>query len=222
MWSLDGVSKTYMETFSQNWPPYTYSSQNVYAHEMGHAMGVPHSSGPYGQIYDSRWDVMSGGATYFNLQFGYYGHHVSGPYKDRLGWIPARKKFTVNMGTTATVHLERLAQPDDVGYLLIEVPQFRSCAKLTLEARRRVGYDLGVPAEGVLIHRVDCFGGAIVVDVDRNGDVNDEGAVLALGESFEVEEFGLTVTVEEQRGNGYQLRIARTGARVTAAMLTKD
>jgi len=33
--------------------------QSGWAHEMGHGFGLPHSSGPYADTYDSKWDVMS-------------------------------------------------------------------------------------------------------------------------------------------------------------------
>ena len=33
------------------------------AHEMGHSFGLPHSSGPYRETYDSDWDPMSDGSV---------------------------------------------------------------------------------------------------------------------------------------------------------------
>ena len=54
--NLDGQSRMYRITWL---PPWSYKNQGPIAHEMGHGFGLPHSSGPYGATYDSRWDVMS-------------------------------------------------------------------------------------------------------------------------------------------------------------------
>ena len=34
-------------------------SMSLLAHEIGHTLGLLHSQGGYGTVYDSRWDVMS-------------------------------------------------------------------------------------------------------------------------------------------------------------------
>ena len=50
----DGQTKTYGDALL-----YSGAAIADYAHEGGHALGLPHSSGPYSRTYDSKWDVMS-------------------------------------------------------------------------------------------------------------------------------------------------------------------
>ena len=56
--TLDGQTREWGATWMANW-----ATQATYAHESGHSLGLPHSSGPYSSVYDSRWDVMSGGGS---------------------------------------------------------------------------------------------------------------------------------------------------------------
>ena len=92
--TLDGVSKLWPITWE---PPWGYSNIAVIAHEMGHAFGLPHSSGAYGQTYDNQWDIMSD--TWSNcfrstdITYGCLGQHTIAAHKDLLGWIPAGAKI---------------------------------------------------------------------------------------------------------------------------------
>lgn len=54
---LDGQWKGYGATWVSAG---VHVGQEAWAHETGHALGLPHSSGQYSQTYDSPWDVMSG------------------------------------------------------------------------------------------------------------------------------------------------------------------
>jgi hypothetical protein len=83
----------------------------------------------------------------------------------------------------------------------------------TAEARRQVGYDERVPLTGVVLHHVDPERGdrrAQVVDVDDNGDPNDEGAAWTPGEVFEDGLHGVTLSVVEPDGEaGYRVEVSR-------------
>lgn len=216
-WMLqrDGSSKVY----GAAWLPLP-SSQYLTAHETGHMLGLPHSVGPRGE-YDSRWDVMSKGYGYPSdpselelFKFGPIGVHTIAHHKDRLGWIPPAQKYIPKAGSVETIRLEHLASMASSGYLMVEVP-VRSTLSYTAEVRRRVGYDVWIPGEGVLIHRINGDTSvsisegrpeAEVVDADGSGNPNDEGAIWRVGESLILEN-GVMVSVDAADATGFFVTI---------------
>ena len=194
--------------------------QRIWAHEMGHGMGLLHSSGPYGQddppfsptTYDSAWDVMSGGPCLSrDPEYGCVGVHTIAYHKDFLGWIPPVRKYVAAPNTTQTITLERLAQPGAESYLMAQIPIGDSTTDFyTVEARLFVGYDDEIPDEAVVIHKVDTTLTdrlAQVVDVDNNGDPNDEGAMWTVGEIFTDAENNLQISIDAAYATGYRVTI---------------
>jgi hypothetical protein len=170
-------------------PPAAQAHAEKVLHEMGHAFGLNHSSGAYGQVYDNPWDIMSGGSCGpRHARYGCIGNHTIAYQKDQRGWLPGASTVRVDAADLPfDVVLERIAQPVGEGALLLVV-QTAVNRFLTMEARRRVGYDAGVPGEGVIVHEVvpGRPGGTPiqVVDLDLNGNVGDAGAVWTLDEVF--------------------------------------
>lgn len=209
--TLDGVSRRWPATWLADW-----ASMSTYAHETGHALGLPHSSGPYGKTYDSRWDVMSNGGSYEPQLDAYVPTHTIAYHKDLLGWIPAARKYVAAPGTTTTFELARDALPSATGYQMAQLPITGGAgAFYTLETRRYAGYDaIGrIPAEGVLIHRVDPAATvpAKVVDADDNGDPNDAGAIWTPGETFADLPGGVQVRVLAATATGFTVEVSTGG-----------
>ena len=206
--------------------------QHIWAHEMGHAFGLPHSSGPYGKddsrssptTYDSKWDVMSGGGLcgFPDPEYGCVGVHTIAYHKDFLGWIPSSRKYVAPRNSTRTITLERLAQPGTEGYLMAQIPIGRSRTDFyTVEARLFAGYDDEIPDEAVVIHKVDTTREdrlAQVVDIDNNGDTNDEGAMWTVGEVFTDLENNLQVSIDAAWSTSYRVTINTNPAAFTTCI----
>jgi M6 family metalloprotease-like protein len=210
----DGQTKFYSVTWM---PPWGHGNQGVVGHEMGHGFGLPHSSGPYGATYDSRWDVMSniwGNCSPPHPAYGCVGVHTISYHKDMLGWIPAARKYVPAPGSTETIVLERLGQPvSGSNYLMAQIPIGSSTSEFyTVEARRFAGYDTQIPGEAIVIHRVNWQ--AQVVDPDSNGDPNDAGAMWLPGDTFVDTANSITVEVDAATPTGFVVTIGLQGCRI--------
>ena len=213
-WSLnlDGQVRVYRITWL---PPWGYDNVGVISHEMGHGFGLPHSSGPYDAVYDSRWDVMSniwGNCPPNDPTYGCIGVHTISYHKDQLGWIPPEQKYVAASGSMQTILLERLGEPTvTTEFLMAQIPITGAPNEFyTVEVRRLAGYDVTLPGKAVIIHRVNTAGSrpARVVDPDMNGDPNDAAAIWLPGETFTDVANETTVTVEEETASGFVVTIA--------------
>lgn len=205
--SRDGISRIIPTTWMAPW-----ATQHTYAHEMGHSLGLPHSSGPYQATYDSRWDPMSGGMAH-EADDNVAVHTIS-YHKDVLGWIPPSQKYVAPPGLRQTITLQRLAVPGaSTDYLMAQIPiGTLGTTFYTVEARNQNGYDSGLPAAAIIIHRVDPRlpdRAAQVVDADGNGNPNDAGAMWLPGETFADIGADLSVTVVSATATTFRVTIQR-------------
>jgi M6 family metalloprotease-like protein len=223
--TIDGQTKNYSMTWI---PRFAYepgsgpggTGQVWVAHEMGHSFGLPHSSGPYSETYDSDWDPMSDGSVCSpsHPQYGCIGVYTTSFHMDQLlGWIPPARKYTATSGSNQNITLERLGTPNsNSAYLMAQIPIVGSTTRFyTVEVRRLTGYDGQVPGEAVVIHKVDTTlsdRNAQVVDPDNNGNTNDAGAMWLPGETFTDSANGIAVQVTGSTASGYTVRIQNGGS----------
>ena len=216
--TLDGVSRYFGTTWMPLWA--TQSSRyGVYAHEMGHAFGWPHSSGPYANVYDSKWDVMSNSyLLYYTPGAAYVAGHTIVRNKDAAGWIPASRKLTVTSGASQNIVLDAHEFPStSTGTLMVQVPISGTGDYYTVESRLQTGYDTPLPAAAVIIHKITA-GYARVVDPDNNGDPNDAGAQWITGESFVDAISGITVDINAKTATGWNIKVSNNSLVCTVTL----
>ncbi|MBP7747622.1 MAG: hypothetical protein KA383_16010 [Phycisphaerae bacterium] len=206
--SFDGVTKVYGVTWM---PPGGWYDHGILAHEMGHALGLPHSSGPYDAVYDSRWDVMSashGTCAQADPVYGCLATHTIAYHKNWLDWIPTARRHVVGTSPeVTTVYLYDLAVAPPAGYYhYVRIPAGTD-KFYTVEARRLTGYDQNIPGPAVVLHKVDYAVNdhAYVVDPDGDGDCNDDGAQWQPGETFYDGTAGVLMTVDRAGANWSQV-----------------
>lgn len=203
----DGVPRQYGLTWMGG-----NSGYAAYGHEMGHSLGLPHSSGPYEAVYDSKWDMMSNEYLYWDAgRTQWIPQLTIGYHKDLLGWIPAAQKVTVPMSARRTVQLDRTAQnPATTAFTLATIPLRTDSSRFyTFEARRFVGYDAHLPGEAVIIHTVTPADErpARVVDADGNGNPNDAGAMWTPGKRFADADNGVFMSVDAATATGFRVTL---------------
>jgi M6 family metalloprotease-like protein len=220
--TLDGVTNYWPMTWE---PPWGYSDITVISHEMGHAFGLPHSSGTYGQTYDNQWDVMSDNwancSNSSDPTYGCLAQHTISYHKDKLGWIPAARKYTAAANTQATITLEQLALLPSSNYLMAQIPIGGSSTHFyTVEVRRRTvsTYDIKLPGQAVIIHEVDTtrLNPANVIDSDNDGDPRDAGTMWTVGETFSDAANKISVKVLSATSTGFQVTIQSGPPQTTA------
>jgi len=207
--SLDATRRTYPMVWMSAGHVFNYV---VLHHELGHSLGWPHSSGPYSQTYDSRWDIMSRGYIYQDATYGYLGPHTVAYHKNLSGWLPPGRVWRFGSGDPASFLLLRTASPPaGPGYQAAILPIPGTTRFLIAESRLVNGYDRGFPGEGVLLHEVNPARGdrtAQVVDPDGNGDPNDAAATWVPGERFVDPVSGYVVQVDSAAAAGFWVTIS--------------
>jgi len=206
--TIDGVTQVWRMTWI--WSGVYGNNLALIEHEMGHGFGLPHS-GTYGGN-DNFWDVMGFGTGWPGIDdpvFGRLGIHTIAHHKDILGWIPADKKLEVGAGGSATVRLERLANPMTDNYRLIKIPIAGSASRFyTLEARKWEGHDAGVPGEAVIIHEVDTNRSPPAHLLDFDGDIlTFDDQMWTVGETFVDSTYNIEVSVDAATETGFVISI---------------
>jgi immune inhibitor A len=126
-----------------------FSRTGTYAHEFGHLLGLPDL---YDKDYSSNgigaWGLMASGS---HRNGGYTPAHFSAWSKVKLGWLTPTT-ISENLFDQPILDVER----NQVVYRVpIPITEPNSEEYFLIENRQRVGFDLYLPASGLLIWHID-------------------------------------------------------------------
>lgn len=185
-----------------------YDPMGIYAHEMGHMLGLPDLYDPTGaKEYMGKWDLMAKG-NWNGVPAGTSPAHPSSACKISLGWLSDNDIVEVDYGSTVTVELKPLESLSGVRAIRIPIS---SDAYYLVEVRRKTGYDLYLPGEGVLILFVNetlGSGEGPVRLVDAKPDtttLND--AYFKTGDLWINSKYKLSIRIEGEVGSAFKVTV---------------
>src|SRR5262245_2382358 len=193
---------------------------SVLIHETGHILGLP-------DLYDVRhpgyssllrfagdWDMMSWTDP---------GHHFLSWEKWKLGWLSSSQLACLEQPGEVTATVTPLERPGGLKAIVVQTGPSRA---VVVEARRKLGEDQDLCAEGVLVYSVDAsvrsgYGPVRVraARPDRNAEVRERcgplhNAPFALGQGrnprFSDASAGTAMTVLSSGPAGYRVRVTRS------------
>jgi M6 family metalloprotease-like protein len=213
--TLDGVNKCWSTTWN---PPWSFNNLAPLSHEMGHAYGLPHAnnSDNDSDTYDNPWDVMSdawnNGVS--NATYGTLPKHINIYSRNRLGWVDAARKLTINAGTSQRgIAMDRasLAGSTRVQMLTLAYPG-QTSRYYTVEVRRRVAtYESRLAGDAVIIHEVQTGrkepAWSQDTDTPAANRANNEGSMLKVGETWVSPDNVFRVTVDSAMTEGFVVTV---------------
>lgn len=213
IWSYAFMGEVLMATDEGNkWLSIAVVSEfdplGVLAHEMGHMLGLPDLYDISGQEeFMGKWDLMAKG-NWNGEPIGSTPAHPSSACKISLGWLSGNDIIEVDYGSTITVELNPIESSS--GIRAIKIPVTEDVYYL-IEARRKTGYDLYLPGEGVLILLVNETlkpGEGLVKLIDAKPEtatLND--AYFRVGDSWINEKYKLSVWIEGEVGFSFKVKV---------------
>jgi M6 family metalloprotease-like protein len=138
-------------------PPLSVNRIGVFAHELGHALGLPdlYSTGSQGHYGSGNWDLMGTGAWGCGLPRDGSPNDSSRPChmgawsKAALGWV---EEVEVGVEELMNITLEPVQHSGEV----LRIPAFDGSREyLLLENRQRIGSDVNLFEPGLLVWHIN-------------------------------------------------------------------
>jgi M6 family metalloprotease-like protein len=216
---VDGGELRQGATFFEDTKGDARFAANVLIHETGHILGLP-------DLYDVPlprfWSLLRFAGGWDMMSWNDPGFHFLAWQKWKLGWLQPSQLACLDQPGQLTVTVTPLERAG--GLKALVVPTSASSA-LVVEARRRIGQDQDLCAEGVLVYSVDASvrsgSGPVRVQAaqpDRSSELRDRcgplyNAPFARGRGrvahFEDDSAGISVSVLGSGPTGYRVRVRR-------------
>ncbi len=186
----------------------------VYAHEFLHSLGLP-------DLYDitnpkigyvEHWGIMDRGISNGDPP-GALPAHPIGWSRMMLGWMDNIEE--IPKGNFMNISITPIEFSDGDFANIIKLPTSTSAYYL-IEIRKKIGFDKGLPSEGVIIAYIDKMklpsrGRVRIIDAEHSTPSLDDAAFNINRSSFDDIENHLSMRLVSQKDDTYTLMIDRRG-----------